>query len=192
MTVGYDELGGALLERLRICVERRMPIDEIIPQMLDTCEAYIACNYGEVMASRARFVHGAILLRCTNVLADTWTPGLSVNAQDAYDRNLMEMADKIAKRCKRMPREAAFKNMYFDVNKLIAKYMTITTGILLDASCMAYQMTDYAMHVNLVLIDIENEGIGLEKIFSYGDEGDMLRARLTADACNCGCAEHLL
>ena len=50
MAVGYDELGGMLLERLRVCVERRMPIGEIIPQMLDTCETYVAFNYGEVIA----------------------------------------------------------------------------------------------------------------------------------------------
>ena len=181
MTVDYDVFGGMLLERLRICVERGMSADEIILQLLDVGEAYAAFTYGEVMARRARFVYEVLYLRCANILTDIQIPALSVNVQDEHDRHLQKMADKAAMECKGMSVESAQKHLASGFLKSATKYMETTTGRGIDASAMAFQIIDYALHMSITLLGIEKDGIDLERIFSYGDEGNTLRARLTGD-----------
>ena len=183
---GYDEFGGMLLERLRVCVERGMSADEIVPQLLDVGEIYTAFTHGEVMARRARFVNVAIFLCCEDITTGIRTPGLSANAQDEYDRHLLKMTDKVTMKCKGLSVESARKRIASDVPDLMVKYMETTTGVSIDESAITIQMMDYALRMCVTLLDIENEGIDLEQIFSYGDDGNTLRTVLTEYDLNYG------
>lgn len=106
---------------------------------------------------------------------------MSVNAQDEHDQNLIKVTDKYAKKCKGMVNELTIESQSFDIYKLISDYMQTATDIRSDTLAIVYQLIDHAMQMCLAITFIAKAGTDLKQLFSYGDEGDALRARLTKD-----------